>query len=615
MIEKQLSDAIIATFQSDPRYTNLPPATKAVINEVIRNSSQPFARELYNSVSTESNKQIDLIPNNLVGINNPVDIVNSNLSDLELKETLAPTIESKFTGDLSSLLYNTIFNNFKNKIPPEALQAIDLISLSGILENASTSGVAKAIDTSLSSFSRNVFNNSPGVPPVVNDLLSLLGVGNLQNVNQAFDTTISNQALNEAKKFETLKPDNQEKLITQTVGFIDPAAGLPTKEYLNRSEANKLATSDVNGTIVQQKELQRVKGIQLPNNESWEQPSITYNALYPYNKVLQTESGHIIEMDDTPGSERLQVYHRSGTFIEIDPVGNIIKRTKGTSYEIIDRNGYIAVSGDAHLSVSGSIKVYIGGNADIEVEGDTNIKCLNDITAQAAGKMNLSATEEINITSANINIQAYHTCNVKSNIELNAFVEKDLNLKSGTNAYIDAPQYYNNCTNYYNQVSSSLYEKIGSSRFSQAGGQFHFKSGSYFSADGSQVYLNSGTTSDSQDSKPALKAGPSKIGVIGGRKDIKIQEIPNGSSASYLDVDGYKAEDSEFVEEANKQKQVLREKGIASNKNFEESTVEISRETPRSGNRVIVEPSRNLLTQKYVPDNFQLSDHFTLASL
>jgi len=615
MIEKQLADSLIAIFQADKSYTNLPPATKAVINDVIRSSSQPFARQLYNDVTTESNKQLELIPNNLIGINNPVDIVNSNLSDVELKENIAPTVQEKYTDELSSLLFDTIFNNFKNKVPPSVLQVINLAALSNTLSKASKTGVEKAIDTSLTSFSKNVFTNTPGVPPVVRDIFSLFSAGNLAGVNQAFDLTISNQALNEAKNFQTLKQENTEKLITQTTGFIDPAAGYPTKEYINRSESNKLATSDVNGTIVQQKELQRVKGVQLPNNEYWDQPPISYNADYPYNKVLQTESGHIIEMDDTPGSERLQVYHRSGTFIEIDPVGNVIKRTKGSSYEIIDRNGYIAVSGDAHLSVSGAVKVYVGGNADIEVEGDTNIKCLNDITAQAAGKMNLSATEEINITSANINIQAYHTCNVKSNIALNMFVEKDFNLKSNTNAYIDTPQYYNNCTNYYNQVSTNLYEKIGSSRFSQAVGQFHFKSGSYFSADGSQVFLNSGTTANSQDSRPALKAGPSKIGVIGARKDINPQDIKNGFAASYLDNDGYKAEDSEFPEEANIQKQRLKQKGIASNKNFEELTVETAKDSPKSNNRIIVEPSRNLLQQKYVPGNFQLSTHFTLEML
>jgi len=617
-IEKQLSESLISVFQTSPEYSRLPPATKAVLNDIIRTSSVPFAQKLYNDVSSESNKQLDLIPNNLIGVNNPVDIVNGNITNQELTTTLAPTIETKFTDDLSSLLSNTIFNNFKNKVPPGALQALDLLNISGILNTSSKSGVERGIQASLNAFAGGLFSNSPGIPPIINNVESLFGsdpIGGLERVNQAYDSSISNQALNEAKTFDISKPDNEEKLITQTVGFIDPTAEYPTKEYKGRSEANKLATGDVNGTIVQKKEIERVKGIQLPNNERWEQPAVSYNAEYPYNKVLQTESGHIIEMDDTPGAERLQVYHKSGTFIEIDPNGSVIKRTKGSSYEIIDRNGHIAVLGDAHLSVSGGIKIFVGGNADIEVEGDTNIKSLNDVTVQAAGSLNLSATEEINIASGNVNIEAYDTFNIKSNKKLNLYSEVDLSVKSDNGLYIESPLYYNKSSLYFNQVSTDLFEKIGLSRYSEVDSEVHFKSGGSFNVDGSRVDLNSGTASGSQESQPAEKAGPSFIGVIGERKDIKIQKIPNASTASFLDVEGYKAEDSEFPEEANKQRQILTQTGIASNSNFEESAIEINRDTPSSSSTTVVMPSDKLLGQKFLPDNYQLSKHFTLAML
>jgi|GEM_PF-5897650 len=581
-IETQLSNTIISVFQTSGQFSNLPPATKAVLNEVIRTSAQPFSRQLYNNVSSESNKQLELIPSNLIGTNNPVDIVNGNLTNQQLTNTLAPTVEEKFTNDLTSLLSNTILNNFKNKVPPSALQALSLINLTGVINTASKSGVEKGIEASLTEFGNNLFSNSLGIPPILNNVASLLGSdpeGGLERVNEAYNASISNQALNEARAFNVNSEDNKEKLITQTVGFIDPSAEYPTKEYKGRSEANKLSTGDIKGTIVEQKQLQRVKGIQLPNNERWEQPEVPYNAGYPYNKVLQTESGHIIEMDDTPGAERLQVYHKSGTFIEIDPNGTVIKRTKGSSYEIIDRNGYIAVSGDAHLSVSGSIKIYVGGNADIEVEGDTNIKSLNDVTVQAAGKMNLSATEEINISSKDIYIEAYNNLNIKSKQELNMYVEQDFNVKADSDFFV------------------------------QAEGDVHFNSTGSFNVDGSRVDLNSGT------SQPAVKAEPSNIGVIGERKDIKIQKIPNSTTASFLDVEGYKAEDAELPAEANKQKQRLTETGIASRGNFEESAVEVQRETPRSPNSNIISPSDSLLNQKSLPDNYQLSKHFTLAML
>ena len=38
------------------------------------------------------------------------------------------------------------------------------------------------------------------------------------------------------------------------------------------------------------------------NAKFWNQPTSDFNAQYPYNHVYESESGHIKEYDDTPGS-------------------------------------------------------------------------------------------------------------------------------------------------------------------------------------------------------------------------------------------------------------------------------------------------------------------------
>lgn len=47
------------------------------------------------------------------------------------------------------------------------------------------------------------------------------------------------------------------------------------------------------------------------------------NPVYPYNQVIKTKSGHVIEYDDSPGNERISLAHKSGSFIELTPDGNI----------------------------------------------------------------------------------------------------------------------------------------------------------------------------------------------------------------------------------------------------------------------------------------------------
>ena len=49
---------------------------------------------------------------------------------------------------------------------------------------------------------------------------------------------------------------------------------------------------------------------------TFNQPSISYASVYPYNKVTETESGHLLEFDDTPGAKRIHLRHATGNSIE-----------------------------------------------------------------------------------------------------------------------------------------------------------------------------------------------------------------------------------------------------------------------------------------------------------
>jgi hypothetical protein len=90
---------------------------------------------------------------------------------------------------------------------------------------------------------------------------------------------------------------------------------------------------------------------------NFSQPQVPYGAQYPYNKVMETESGHVQEFDDTPGYERIHTYHRSGTFQEIDANGTEVRKIVGDGYTIIDRNGYIAIDGECAITVGGNVSI------------------------------------------------------------------------------------------------------------------------------------------------------------------------------------------------------------------------------------------------------------------
>ena len=92
---------------------------------------------------------------------------------------------------------------------------------------------------------------------------------------------------------------------------------------------------------------------------------------YPHNKVTQTSSGHVIEIDDTDGYERIHIYHKSGTFIEMHENGDIVTQHK---------NGF--------RSVTGNDKLYASGDVEWVIEGNITIQALKNFTLSA--KENLS---------------------------------------------------------------------------------------------------------------------------------------------------------------------------------------------------------------------------------
>ncbi len=110
---------------------------------------------------------------------------------------------------------------------------------------------------------------------------------------------------------------------------------------------------------------------------SYETPS-TYAPKYPYNNVMETESGHLKEYDDTKGHERIVERHMSGTQYEIDP--------NGSKNERIVRDNYRLVVGQDTLEVFGNVRIIVSGQADIAVAKDVNIAVGGNITMDAEGE-------------------------------------------------------------------------------------------------------------------------------------------------------------------------------------------------------------------------------------
>jgi hypothetical protein len=600
------------------------PITRAVASR----AAEELSILVSQSVSLGTNQQLNTIPQNLIGLKNPVNLTTGNLGSAGISNNLGNILNTQLNGQLTDKLVTIIERELRLSLPADKRNLINFAGIAATLTQVLTPTISSTIGTALGGITEAIFGRNQTTPLTLPNASSLfssfLGGSSGLNFNQLlgqidgqFASTTATKYLGQAKSFDINNSRNQEKLVTLKQGFIDPEANYPTKEYAGQSEINKLAQGDVRGTIVQTKNSDRVIGAKLPGGEAWDQPESPYKGEYPYNKVTQTESGHIIEMDDTPGAERIHLYHKSGTFVEIDVNGSVVMRTKGSKYEIIDRNGKIAIRGSADISVNGVCNIFVGNDANIEVEGDTNLLCHNDITAQAGGTFNLSAVEEFNISSGNVNIEAYNSMNVKSNVALIVSTTQELSLRSNTNAYVQATTLYQNTTNSHHQTITNIYEKLGGSKFTQTVGAVNYQVGGNFNADtGGEMYLNSGNAVDSQNSKSANVAGPANIGVISGRKDITDNSVDDPITLTLVDPYALRLEEEPAAPgEYAAHKDLILTSGFATSEEFDTTPVALETNSDSSTQSELITPSDDIKKFTALPGNFNLSPNFTVELL
>jgi hypothetical protein len=83
--------------------------------------------------------------------------------------------------------------------------------------------------------------------------------------------------------------------------------------------------------------------------------------------MIESESGHILEMDDTPNAERLHLYHRSGSRIEFLRDGDMTLKVANNNYEIILKDKKVLIAGSADIELSNgnyNINAYKGKTED-----------------------------------------------------------------------------------------------------------------------------------------------------------------------------------------------------------------------------------------------------------
>ena len=211
--------------------------------------------------------------------------------------------------------------------------------------------------------------------------------------------------------------------LSQAGGFYDPNGIYP--KYKDEPDTNRLAVNDEDKEHLSLtlRKATRITGISTADfdpfkaadnsqvagsaSDTYDQPEVPYNASYPKNNVYESESGHIMEYDDTASNERIHQRHRTGTSYEIDASGNKVEIIKGESYRLLSNKEQVQIQGQSDITIDGRHKLFInksqttdnhydiqigrGASINIQVDsGDVNIHTIE-------GKMNLNAGGDYNL--------------------------------------------------------------------------------------------------------------------------------------------------------------------------------------------------------------------------
>ena len=218
------------------------------------------------------------------------------------------------------------------------------------------------------------------------------------------ETDVNRLAVNaktEASGFHEATEDNPHSSLT--IRRAD------REKNIGRADFNQvdLGRANLGGTFV----------LEGDDGTNFSEPETPYNAEYPHNHVYESEAGHIREIDDTPGAERIHERHASGSGYEIGPDGSKVTRVKNDNYDLITGDHFAHIKGNHSTTVDGGVRVFVNADASsddqnytIEVGNNANVNIqvnkgdVNVVTTE--GDINLKSGRNINMQTSGFRLQA-----------------------------------------------------------------------------------------------------------------------------------------------------------------------------------------------------------------
>jgi len=223
-------------------------------------------------------------------------------------------------------------------------------------------------------------------------------------------------------------------------------------ESFGQPQNHRLARAEyIEETYVLQQQTMRTLDVKVAGgdeNKTWSEPTAAYDASYPHNRVIHSGKNSI-EIDSTPGNERIMIWHQSGSYVQVDSRGTKTDKSVSDKYEVNDRNQHVSVSGMSTVTIMGNSYVYVEGNKIEEINGDLQQLVHGNYLLSVGQQATMQAGNQVQIRGADVKMEA----NVGT---MSIRAEKELQTEAGIGWYAKAPFIWSEATTNMNIKAKNM---------------------------------------------------------------------------------------------------------------------------------------------------------------
>ena len=218
--------------------------------------------------------------------------------------------------------------------------------------------------------------------------------------------------------------------------------GQPQSDNLSRGE-------NPEETYVLQQEMGRTKNIPSADGGTFSEPATAYDAVPTFNKVIKVGDSSI-EIDGSPGSERIMIHHGEGSYIQIDSNGLTTEKTVDDKYEIIDGKQHVSAGRGSNVTIVGNAYVKVIGNKTEEITGDLQTLVHGNHLLAVGGQSTHQAGVQLQLRAADIKTEAnVGTFSIKA--------AKEMQIEAGQGAYFKSNKIWMEAADTFNIKGSEMF--------------------------------------------------------------------------------------------------------------------------------------------------------------